>query len=205
MMHCEGIKFRARLALLFDFFGFIMPFNLPIALTFFRLVLLPVFIVVFYLPFTWTPFAAAFVFWFAALTDALDGYAARKLKQSTRFGAFLDPVADKLMVTAALVLLVDQYANIWLTLPALFMIGREIVISALREWMAEIGKRGTVAVSWIGKYKTAAQMIAIMGLIWQYDDWMVYASFVLLYIAAILTFWSMLNYIMAAWKDLTAE
>ena len=182
-----------------------MPFNLPIALTLFRLFLLPIFVVLFYLPYDWTPFVAAFTFWLAALTDALDGYAARKLKQLTRFGAFLDPVADKLMVITALVLLVDQYTNIWLTMPALFMIGREIVISALREWMAEIGKRGTVAVSWIGKYKTAAQMVAIIGLIWQYNPLMTTAAFVLLYIAAVLTFWSMMSYILAAWKDLTAE
>ncbi|NMH64178.1 CDP-diacylglycerol--glycerol-3-phosphate 3-phosphatidyltransferase [Shewanella salipaludis] len=182
-----------------------MPFNLPIALTLFRLFLLPIFVVLFYMPYSWAPFAAAFIFWIAALTDALDGYAARKLKQLTRFGAFLDPVADKLMVITALVLLVHQYASVWLTIPALFMIGREIVISALREWMAEIGKRGAVAVSWIGKYKTAAQMVAIIGLIWQYNDLMVYAAYALLYVATVLTFWSMMNYILAAWKDLIAE
>ncbi len=182
-----------------------MPFNLPIALTLFRLVLLPVFIILYYVPYSWSAFAAAFVFWLAAVTDALDGYAARKLKQSTRFGAFLDPVADKVMVTTALVLLVAQYDDIWLTLPALFMIGREIVISALREWMAEIGKRGIVAVSWIGKYKTAAQMLAIIGLIWQPNALTTSASFVLFYIAAILTFWSMVSYIKAAWTDLTDE
>ncbi|GGY86999.1 MULTISPECIES: CDP-diacylglycerol--glycerol-3-phosphate 3-phosphatidyltransferase [Shewanella] len=181
-----------------------MPFNLPIALTWFRLFLLPVFVLVFYLPYHWTHFLAAFVFWLAAITDALDGYAARKLQQSTRFGAFLDPVADKLMVTTALVLLVEQYNTAWLTLPALFMIGREIVISALREWMAEIGKRGIVAVSWVGKYKTAAQMVAIIGLIWQTGPIMVMIAYVLLYIAALLTFWSMMSYIKAAWKDLTA-
>lgn len=182
-----------------------MPFNLPIALTLLRVILLPIFIVVFYLPYSWASFAAAFIFWLAAITDALDGYLARRLKQSTRFGAFLDPVADKIMVAAALVLLVEDYANLWLTIPALFMIGREIVISALREWMAELGKRGMVAVSWIGKYKTAAQMLAIIGLLWKPTPWLVNLSFVLLYIAAILTFWSMLKYILSAWKDLTAE
>ncbi|MCE9678839.1 CDP-diacylglycerol--glycerol-3-phosphate 3-phosphatidyltransferase [Shewanella sp. AS1] len=182
-----------------------MPFNVPIALTLFRLVLLPVFVIFFYTNYSWSPFAAAFVFWLAAVTDALDGYAARKLKQSTRFGAFLDPVADKIMVTTALVLLVEQYDSVWLTLPALFMIGREIVISALREWMAEIGKRGAVAVSWIGKYKTAAQMLAIIGLIWQPNDFLIYVAMTLLYIAAILTFWSMVSYVMAAWSDLTDE
>ncbi|ABL99816.1 CDP-diacylglycerol--glycerol-3-phosphate 3-phosphatidyltransferase [Shewanella amazonensis] len=182
-----------------------MPFNLPIALTLFRLFLLPVFVVIFYLPYTWTPFAAAFVFWLAAITDALDGYAARKLGQLTRFGAFLDPVADKVMVVTALVLLVADYNSPWMTLPALFMIGREIVISALREWMAEIGKRGAVAVSWIGKYKTAAQMVAIIGLIWKPNTFLVDLAFGLFYLAAILTFWSMMSYILAAWKDLTSE
>ncbi|RLV60086.1 CDP-diacylglycerol--glycerol-3-phosphate 3-phosphatidyltransferase [Parashewanella curva] len=182
-----------------------MPFNLPIALTLFRLILVPVFIVLFYLPYSWANFAAAFAFWLAAVTDFFDGYAARKLKQSTRFGAFLDPVADKLMVVLALVLLVQQYSSVWLTVPAIIMIGREIVISALREWMAEIGKRGAVAVGWIGKYKTAVQMVAIIGLIWQQSNFMVSLAYVLLYIAAILTLWSMFVYIGAAWKDLTAE
>lgn len=182
-----------------------MPFNIPIALTLFRLALLPVFIVLFYLPYSWAPFASAFVFWLAAVTDALDGYAARKLKQSTRFGAFLDPVADKIMVTTALVLLVQQNDNIYLTLAALFMIGREIVISALREWMAEIGKRGVVAVSWIGKYKTATQMVAIVGLIWKPTELLTNVAYGFFYLAAILTFWSMMSYISAAWKDLIAE
>ncbi|MCL2919740.1 CDP-diacylglycerol--glycerol-3-phosphate 3-phosphatidyltransferase [Shewanella litorisediminis] len=182
-----------------------MPFNLPIALTLFRLFLLPVFVVIFYLPYSWTPFAAALVFWLAAITDALDGYAARKLGQLTRFGAFLDPVADKVMVVTALVLLVADYNSPWMTLPALFMIGREIVISALREWMAEIGKRGAVAVSWIGKYKTAAQMVAIIGLIWKPNTFLVDLAYGLFYLAAILTFWSMMSYILAAWKDLTSE
>lgn len=182
-----------------------MPFNIPIALTFIRLLLLPVFIVAFYLPYSWAAFFAAFIFWLAAVTDALDGYAARKLKQSTRFGAFLDPVADKIMVTTALVLLVSQENSIWFTIPALIMIGREIVISALREWMAEIGKRGAVAVSWIGKYKTATQMIAIIGLIWKPTELLTSLAYLLFFVAAILTFWSMVNYIVAAWKDLTTE
>ena len=109
------------------------------------------------------------------------------------------------MVSTALVLLVQQNDNVYLTLAALFMIGREIVISALREWMAEIGKRGVVAVSWIGKYKTATQMIAIIGLIWKPTPWLTDVAYGLFYIAAALTFWSMMSYISAAWKDLTAE
>lgn len=105
--------------------------------------------------------AAALVFALAAITDWFDGYLARKLDQTSPFGAFLDPVADKLMVATALVLLVDTYSNFWITVPAIIIIGREIVISALREWMAELGKRANIAVSYVGKLKTALQMLSI--------------------------------------------
>lgn len=157
---------------------------------------------IFYLPYTWAFFAAAFVFWLASVTDILDGYLARKLKQSTPFGAFLDPVADKVMVSVALVILVEHYQSLYVTIPAMIIISREIVISALREWMAEQGKRGNVAVSQLGKIKTAAQMLAIIGLIWQFETWMTQLSFVLLYIATLLTFWSMVQYLAAAWSEL---
>ena len=158
---------------------------------------------VFYLPYTWAFFAAAFIFWLASITDILDGYLARKLEQSTPFGAFLDPVADKVMVCTALVALASYYQSMYMTIPALIIISREIVISALREWMAEQGKRGNVAVSNMGKFKTAAQMLAIIGLIWQYDSWMMYLSYALLYIATFLTVTSMLQYLIAAWSELT--
>lgn len=158
---------------------------------------------IFYLPYSWAFFAAAFIFWLASITDILDGYLARKLEQSTPFGAFLDPVADKVMVCAALVALADQYQSMYMTIPALIIISREIIISALREWMAEQGKRGNVAVSNMGKIKTAAQMLAIIGLIWQYDTWMNYLSFGLLYIATFLTLSSMVQYLRAAWGELT--
>ena len=104
----------------------------------------------------------------------------RKLNQSTAFGAFLDPVADKIMVAAALVVIVEHYNTIWVTIPAMTMIGREIIISALREWMAELGKRSSVAVSWIGKWKTMIQMVSLTGLIWQYNVWMVWLAYVML-------------------------
>ncbi|QFU04552.1 CDP-diacylglycerol--glycerol-3-phosphate 3-phosphatidyltransferase [Pseudoalteromonas sp. THAF3] len=172
--------------------------NIPNTLTAFRLCLIPIFLFIFYLPNQWAFFAAAFVFWLASITDILDGYLARRLNQSTPFGAFLDPVADKVMVSAALVVLVGHYQSAWMTVPALIIIGREIVISALREWMAEQGKRGEVAVSQLGKVKTAAQMLAIIGLIWQFQPWMVTLSYILLYIATILTFGSMVQYLMAA-------
>ena len=177
--------------------------NIPNTLTTFRLFLIPVFLVIFYLPYSWAFFAAAFIFWLASIADILDGYLARKLEQSTPFGAFLDPVADKVMVCAALVALADQYQTMYMTIPALIIISREIIISALREWMAEQGKRGNVAVSNMGKIKTAAQMLAIIGLIWQYDTWMNYLSFGLLYIATFLTLSSMMQYLRAAWGELT--
>ncbi len=173
-------------------------------LTAFRVFLIPVFVLCFYLPTSWASFSAALVFCFAAVTDYFDGYLARKLEQQTAFGAFLDPVADKVMVAAALVIVVEHYASIWITIPALIMISREIIISALREWMAELGKRSNVAVSSLGKWKTAAQMMSLIGLIWQQSLWMEWASIGLLYIAMVLTFWSMFIYLKAAWADLVA-
>ena len=180
----------------------VVMWNIPNTLTTFRLLLIPVFAVVFYLPYSWAFFAAAFIFWLASVTDILDGYLARKLDQSTPFGAFLDPVADKVMVSVALVVLATHYQNIFITLASLIIISREIVISALREWMAEQGKRGNVAVSNMGKFKTAAQMLAIIGLIWQYAPWMTILSYALLAIATLLTVTSMLAYLNAAKSEL---
>ncbi|KZN45172.1 CDP-diacylglycerol--glycerol-3-phosphate 3-phosphatidyltransferase [Pseudoalteromonas luteoviolacea] len=176
--------------------------NIPNTLTTFRLFLIPVFAVVFYLPYSWAFFAAAFIFWLASITDILDGYLARKLNQSTPFGAFLDPVADKVMVSVALVLIAAHYQNVLVTLAAVIIISREIVISALREWMAGIGKRASVAVSNLGKFKTAAQMLAIIGLIWQFAPWMIMLSYALLAIATLLTIVSMLQYLFAAKGEL---
>ncbi|AGH80695.1 CDP-diacylglycerol--glycerol-3-phosphate 3-phosphatidyltransferase [Psychromonas sp. CNPT3] len=176
--------------------------NIPNILTGFRLFLIPIFVVLFYLPVEWSALAAAFVFWLAGLTDILDGYLARRLNQSTPFGAFLDPVADKIMVAVSLVMIVDHYAIIWITIPAMVMICREIVISALREWMAEVGQRASVAVSWVGKIKTATQMLALFLLIWQYNVAMEWVGFTFLYIATALTLWSMLVYLKVAWPAL---
>ncbi len=167
-----------------------------------RLFLIPVFVIVFYLPTSWAPFTAAMVFWVAGFTDWLDGLAARKLGQTSRFGAFLDPVADKVMVATALLLIAEHFNTIWITVPAIIMISREIIISALREWMAEIGKRSSVAVSWVGKVKTFSQMFALWVLIWRYDDWMVWIGYLSLYVATVLTLWSMVQYLMAAKDDL---
>ncbi|GLR75914.1 CDP-diacylglycerol--glycerol-3-phosphate 3-phosphatidyltransferase [Aliivibrio sifiae] len=179
-----------------------MRLTIPNILTFIRLALIPVFVVVFYLPYEWSAVAAAMVFWVAGFTDWLDGLLARKLGQTSRFGAFLDPVADKVMVAAALILITEHYHSIWITIPAITMIGRELIISALREWMAEIGKRASVAVSWVGKVKTVSQMFALWVLIWRYDDWMIWVGYVALYVATILTYWSMVQYLAAAKDDL---
>lgn len=180
--------------------------NLPNLLTLSRIVMIPVFVIVFYLPVEWSYMVSAAIFALAGLTDWLDGYLARKLNQSTPFGAFLDPVADKLMVAVALAVLIEEYSIPLLTIPATVIIGREIVISALREWMAEIGSRASVAVSYIGKIKTTAQMAAIVGLLaFPPGNFWAYVAVALLYIAAGLTFWSMILYLKAAWADLFPE
>ncbi|MFV0477455.1 MAG: CDP-diacylglycerol--glycerol-3-phosphate 3-phosphatidyltransferase [Parahaliea sp.] len=177
--------------------------NIPNALTIMRIALIPVMVAVFYLPFEHHLLVAAGIFGFAAVTDWFDGYLARRLGQMTKFGAFLDPVADKLMVSIALVLLVERHNTILFTLAACVIIGREIVISALREWMAELGQRTSVAVSYIGKVKTAFQMLAIIGLLaidpGTTQGWLLALCYVLLYSAAALTLWSMLVYLRAAW------
>ncbi|WP_278801676.1 CDP-diacylglycerol--glycerol-3-phosphate 3-phosphatidyltransferase [Marinobacter nauticus] len=180
--------------------------NLPNILTMSRIVMIPVFVVIFYLPMQWSYLVSAILFALAGLTDWLDGYLARKLNQSTPFGAFLDPVADKLMVAVALAVLIEEYSAVLLTIPATVIIGREIVISALREWMAEMGSRASVAVSYIGKIKTTAQMAAIVGLLaFPPGNFWAYVAIGLLYIAAVLTLWSMVLYLKAAWADLFPE
>lgn len=177
--------------------------NIPNALTLLRIVLIPVLVVLFYLPSHWSYLGTAAVFGLAAITDWLDGYLARRLGQSTNFGAFLDPVADKLMVAIALVLLAERFHVWWFTLPAIVIIGREIVISALREWMAELGERTKVAVSSLGKIKTTVQMLAIAGFLLMAPNshpYLLLASATMLYLAALLTLWSMFLYLRAAWK-----
>lgn len=180
-----------------------MLINIPNALTMMRIFLIPVLVVVFYYPFPNHLLVAAGIFGVAAITDWFDGYLARRLGQMTAFGAFLDPVADKLMVAVALVLLVERHDTLLFTLAACVIVGREIVVSALREWMAELGARTSVAVSYIGKVKTAFQMIAITALL-AIDPvhdatWLLGAAFIVLYAAAVLTLWSMFVYLKAAW------
>jgi CDP-diacylglycerol--glycerol-3-phosphate 3-phosphatidyltransferase len=178
--------------------------SLPNLLTLLRIVLIPVFIGVFYLPFPWAQAAAAFIFALASFTDWLDGYLARRLQQMSHFGAFLDPVADKLLVATSLLLLVGAKDLNYITLPAIIIVGREIVISGLREWMAEIGSRASVAVSYISKVKTAVQMVALILLL-AYNPAYTFlgkVGFIMLYVAAILTIWSMVIYLSIAWPQL---
>ncbi|MYD98372.1 MAG: CDP-diacylglycerol--glycerol-3-phosphate 3-phosphatidyltransferase [Gammaproteobacteria bacterium] len=178
--------------------------SLPNILTIARIALVPVFALVYILTegYYWI---ASMLFAAAAFTDWLDGYLARKLDQTTPFGAFLDPVADKLIVVTALVLLIGNHASLWLTLPGVIIIGREIVISALREWMAEMNRRGLVAVSWMARVKTGLQMLAIFILLANPPvmnrPWVI-LGLVLLYAAALLTIWSMVIYGRAAWPTL---
>lgn len=188
--------------------------NIPNILTIVRVVLIPVFVLVYLLPFQWSYIASSIIFAIACITDWLDGYLARYWNQTTPFGAFLDPVADKLIVAAALVLLVGSHArvmgtmvNLFLTLSAIVIIGREIVISALREWMAELGARGHVAVSMLGKLKTSAQMLALVILLANPPEMtlIVVSGYILLVIAAILTLWSMVHYLLAARPYLALE
>lgn len=177
--------------------------TIPTILTLLRIALIPIFVLVFLLPYSWANIAATAVFSLAAVTDWFDGYLARRLGQTSAFGAFLDPVADKLMVAVALVLLVQADPSPWLSIPAAVIIGREIAVSALREWMAEIGKSAKVAVSWLGKVKTTAQMTALILLIYNEPLWQIPVQslgFIALYVAAGLTLWSMALYLANAWS-----
>lgn len=169
-------------------------------LTLLRIILIPLFVVVFYLPVSWAHIACAIIFAVAAVTDWLDGYVARTYNQSTQFGAFLDPVADKLMVAISLLLLVSiHHDSAWFVAAAAVIVGREIIISALREWMAELGQRASVAVSFIGKIKTTLQMLAIVVLLVDSSDYyLMQVGYLALAGAAVLTLWSMVIYLRAA-------
>ena len=185
-----------------------MKLTVPTMLTLLRIMLIPVLVLVFYLPYKWTNFAAAFIFAFASVTDWLDGWIARRYNQFSAFGAFLDPVADKLMVAIALLLTVQKHPTVWMALWAAVIIGREIAVSALREWMAELGQRATVKVATIGKIKTIVQMVALICLLYQepllginvfvMGEWLLAA-------AALLTLWSGFAYLRAAWPVLRED
>ena len=191
--------------------------TIPNILTLLRILFIPLIVWLYFSSWSFGQPMAAAVFTLAAITDWFDGYLARKWNQNTAFGAFLDPVADKLIVAVTLVVLVDAFQNLWLTLPAAVIISREIVISALREWMAQLGKRANVAVSMIGKVKTTLQMIAIGVLLFfkvpnfEQINWLDFQQVAalfgvgLLQAAALLTLWSMIVYLRAAWPILKGE
>ncbi|MDQ7016429.1 MAG: CDP-diacylglycerol--glycerol-3-phosphate 3-phosphatidyltransferase [Gammaproteobacteria bacterium] len=175
-----------------------MSLNLPNFLTLLRIFLMPILIFIFYLPYEWAHPVSALIFMLAGFTDWLDGYLARRLNQQSAFGAFLDPVADKLLVAVILILVLQENPTPWIALPAMVIIGREIVVSALREWMAELGHRNLIAVSMLGKIKTSAQMLALLFLLYHDDIGgfsMFYIGQILLYIAALLTVQSMFLYL----------
>jgi len=186
-----------------------MPFNLPIALTWLRVAAIPLLVGIFYLPNDWLSLTeknmfSTGLFVFAAITDWLDGYLARRMNQESAFGQFLDPVADKLIVAAALLVLLNlDRVQVWV---ALVIIGREITISALREWMAQVGASRSVAVHMVGKLKTSAQLIAIPFLLFNGQIFGIHSAFLgtwLIWIAAFLTLWSMFYYLQKALPQLT--
>jgi CDP-diacylglycerol--glycerol-3-phosphate 3-phosphatidyltransferase len=182
--------------------------NVPVTLTLLRIALIPLFVLVFYMPYAWANPASAIVFLLAGITDWLDGYLARRWGQMSAFGAFLDPVADKLMVAAALVMLVAKHGSAWLAIPAIVIVGREIAVSALREFMAEMGQRGIVAVSYLAKVKTTCQIVALLLLLYQQPLFGLpthVIGLVLIYVAAGLTLWSMSIYLRAAWRTVDVE
>ena len=180
--------------------------NVPNTLTWLRILMIPAILLLFYLlPFPWADPASCAAFALAGITDTLDGYYARKLGQTSRLGAFLDPVADKLIVAAALVLIVSRDPRWFIAIAAIVIIGREIAISALREWMAEIGARGKIKVSLLGKYKTIMQIVGLSFLLFRQDLFgiPVYQLGIgLTAVAVVLTLWSMIAYLRLAWPEL---
>ena len=179
--------------------------NVPNTLTWLRILMIPAIIGLFYLPYWWADPAACAAFALAGITDSLDGYYARKYGLTTRLGAFLDPVADKLIVASALVLIVSKDPRWFVVIVAIIIIGREIAVSALREWMAEIGARGRLAVSVWGKYKTILQIVGLSCLLFRRDLLFLptyLIGLILTAVAAVLTLWSMILYLRLAWPEL---
>ncbi|HEY3859264.1 MAG TPA: CDP-diacylglycerol--glycerol-3-phosphate 3-phosphatidyltransferase [Gammaproteobacteria bacterium] len=179
--------------------------NWPNILTLARIALIPVMALVYLLDYRWSSLVACAIFALAGFTDWLDGYLARRFNETSAFGRFLDPVADKLIVVTALLLLLTHETSIWMTLAVIIIVGRELTISALREWMAEMGHPQNVAVSYIGKVKTTMQMLAIGFMLFRepLGSFQVYGVGVaMLLIAAGLTLWSMSLYLLAAWPEL---
>lgn len=203
--YCLALKISIPVRLIPRYNG---TMNLANFMTFLRILAIPVFIGVYYADFPGHYLVSSVIFILACITDWLDGYLARKLDQCTPFGAFIDPVADKILVTVALVMLAANFASPWFVIPAAIMVAREILISALREWMAENNQRNMVAVGYLGKVKTTVQMIAIIVLLASDPEgsaWFWGLGYVLIYVAAILTLWSMAQYLKNAWSVLGAQ
>jgi len=181
--------------------------NIPISVTLLRIAAVPLVVIFYLMPFHWAHVVAATLFLIAALSDWLDGFLARSLKQTTQFGAFLDPVADKLLISISLVFVLGKYPMMGFVIPTAIIIGREIIVSALREWMAELGKRAGVQVTHLGKIKTVLQMSAIFTLLWYTPNTsstlLKWLGPILLWAAAVLTIWSMVVYVKLAWPSLT--
>lgn len=178
-----------------------MLFNTPTYITLFRLILTPLLLIFFYIPIFssyWNNLFNATIFIIAAFTDWIDGFIARKIQKITIFGAFLDPVADKIIIVVSLIIIIENFHIWWITLPCLFMIIREIVISALREWMAQISCSKITKVSLKGKFKTTTQMLSVFFLLWKPNCVTENIGILMLYISSILALWSMLSYLYAS-------
>lgn len=178
--------------------------NLPTVLTLLRIVLIPLVIMTYYSSVFWGHRVAAIIFLLACITDWLDGFLARRFSQATKLGAFLDPIADKLLVVVTLVIVVGENLLPFLAIPAAVIVAREVAISALREWMAELGKRASVAVVFVAKIKTTLQMIALILLLWYTphgEQWSLWLGAFLIWFAAVLTLWSMTIYLRLAWPE----
>ncbi len=192
-----------------------MQLTIPNLLTIFRIIAIPLIVVIYFSGLKYLNWYCWALFSLAGLSDALDGYLARKWNQTSKLGAFLDPVADKLLVAIMLLLVATNaqvqqavYSEFWFTVTVMVIIGREITVSALREWMAELGKRANVAVSVVGKYKTGIQMVAIACLLFEHSLFglpILLLGEILLYIAGVLTVWSMSIYLNAAYRAVSAE
>ncbi len=185
-----------------------MKLNIPNLLTLFRIAILPVAVLFYYLPVSYGHQLTACCVFIIGLTDFFDGYFARKWNQGTPFGAFLDPVADKLAVVTGCLVVTGYFCHVFITLCCLVIVAREILISALREWMAELGKRMSLKVQYIAKLKTFVQAAAFLILIWCNDtspDWLFYIGSACLFVAVILTLLSMVSYLRVAWPDFVSS
>ncbi|BAP58425.1 CDP-diacylglycerol--glycerol-3-phosphate 3-phosphatidyltransferase [Candidatus Tachikawaea gelatinosa] len=181
-----------------------MQINIPTYITFFRIALIPFFVLTFYLPFTWAKLATILIFSLAAITDWMDGFLARYLKQITHFGTLFDPVADKIIVTITFFLIVEHFHSLFVTIPSAIILIREIIVSALREWMADVGKRKVIAVFWMSKIKTFIQMLSLIILLARPNnfDIMFSVGIFFLYISAFITVFSMCIYLKTTFRHL---